>query len=306
MSGNTSRGKLIVRWLSSLVGIVAIVVYFAWQSPAGFFEKGLHVDLLWLACGFFFYGVFLILSTIRWGNLLSADPTILPWKDLTIVTLIAKGLGSITPMNAGEFYKAELSHRILSDGRGSQYGIVAVERVVDVSTLLLCASIGIFTQPKLRIYFADKVPFVIGIVIVTIAIGIASLYFAVRFSPKLRSLYNGMTGAFRLLWIRKSILPLTILLWLSIAVMWWTLAAAFHANVSFSDALLIMSITTFIIVGSFIPGGLGIADIGATQIGIWLGYPPMQAFLFPLAIRANTFISLLYGVLGWFLRQLKK
>ncbi len=303
MTLSSHRGRIILQWLLTLVGIVAAVLYFIWRSPPDLFREGFRVSPWWLITGFLFYGVFLLFSTIRWGVLLSATPRLLPWRDLAIVTMIAKGLGSITPMNAGEFLKAELSHRILGEQRGSQYGIVAVERVVDVATLLLFSTIGILTQAKLRTYLADRLLLVLGVVIGVIACGIVGLVLAVRWSPKLRSLFEGMRSASHLLLERKSVLALTLILWISIAVMWWALAAAFNAPVTLFDAMLLMSVTTFVIVGSFIPGGIGIADIGAAEIGVMLGYSPAQAMLFPLAIRANTLISLVYGAIGWILRQ---
>lgn len=299
-------GKQVLQVVSTLIAIAFAVWYFTWRTPPEFFQMVSDVSYWYVLLGALGYALFVVLSTIRWGFLLTNDVKSLPWRQLFSITAIAKGLGSVTPMNAGEFLKAEMSHKLSGGSRGSQYGIVAVERVMDVATLLLFATIGILAQAEFRQRFLPHLEVVIALFGVGLVVGVFALKIARKRIAKLRTLIDGMAATIRTTANSWVVPVITIVQWVVIGLLWIALAKAFHVTMPVSDALVILSLVTFIMVASFLPGGVGIADIGASEIALALGYSNPESIAIVFAIRLNTFISLFIGITAYLLRKFQQ
>lgn len=294
-----------MKWKSWLKGIWTILSislafwYFIEKSPQNFFEETRKIDLRFLGLGVLCYLGFILISTYRWIVLMKQPSQKLPLGHMFIITLIAKGFGSITPMNAGEFLKAELSFKLSESTRTKQYAIVAIERGLDILTLLTFAGVGIIAQSAIRYWLREQIVliFISTIVCCVIVTFLAILLY--RKLEKVRRIFQEFYHLFFTVIEKKQILILTMINWMIICGLWWALFAGFHLNVTFTNVLLLLSITTFVIVGSFIPGGIGLADITASEVALRLGYQPNEAMFFPIAIRTNTLISLLFGAIAW-------
>ncbi|MDK9699274.1 MAG: flippase-like domain-containing protein [bacterium] len=298
-------GKQVFQVVASLIAIALAVWYFAWRTPPEFFQQFSYINYWYVVLGAFGYALFVVLSTIRWGFLLTKDVKKLPWGNLLSITAIAKGLGSVTPMNAGEFLKAEMSHKLSGGSRGSQYGIVAVERVMDVATLLIFATVGILAQTEFRERFLTHLEIVLGLFVICVVVGVFALKVAHKRITKLRTLIDGMAATIRITANSWIVPVVTIVQWIVIGLLWIALAKAFDVTMPVTDALVVLSLVTFIMVASFLPGGVGIADIGASEIALALGYSNPECIAIVFAIRLNTFISLFIGITAYLLRKFR-
>lgn len=291
--------KKFLRWLWTIISISIAFLYFIYKSPQNFFTETFKVELDFFLLSIALYVLFLLVATYRWILLLNKPLISLPLKNLFLISSIAKGLGSITPMNTGEFLKAEITHKLADTNRTSQYAIVVVERGLDILTLLLCAVIGIFWQQNFRIWLQEKVIFVLGFLILFLSILIIIISIIYKKNQRFRGIVLELKKVLSLVAEKKLVIPITLLNWVVISFLWWSLFSAFHLSMTYPDVLFLLSLVTFVIVGSFVPGGIGLADVTATELALRMGYLPEQALFFPLAIRANTLISLLFGAITW-------
>ncbi|MCX7836171.1 MAG: flippase-like domain-containing protein [bacterium] len=291
--------KSVLKWIWTTLSIGIAFGYFYYRSPKNFFDFTLKIDFLLLCLGVLSYIGFVLVSTYRWMVLLNFPIRKLPIKKLIIITTVAKGLGSITPMNAGEFLKAEFSYKLSETTRFKQYTIVAIERGLDILTLLCLALLGLMAQTSIRVLLQNKL--IILLLVVLVVLGVITFVVMILYDrvEKVKAKINEMGELLKIVIAKKQVILLTLLNWLCITILWWSLFSAFHLPVTLTDVFILLSLVTFVMIASLLPGGIGLADMTASELAIQMGYQPKEAILFPLAIRVNTLISLILGAIAW-------
>jgi uncharacterized protein (TIRG00374 family) len=97
---------------------------------------------------------------------------------------------------------------------------------------------------------------------------------------------------------------LTFLGWAMIALAWQACLMSLSIVIGFIDMLGLLSLIALASVLSFIPGGLGIAETGITEMLISYGIDAPLAQAGALLLRALSFLIIAMGAFHWLLLRL--
>lgn len=267
---------------------------FQWEAALGCLEKT-NFPLL-IALVFASNFGYITVRAWRWRLAIrKANPEI-RFLDLYWITAIIVTLSMLTPGQLGEALKIELLKRRGLLGRLPGFGAFAIERILDI---LLVATMGILGLTLDDSALTQRYP---GLKIGgwgIIGAGILAGYILLRFDPGgslshwLARLRNG-TGSPRT-WIGMGIL--TFFSWTFVGIGWQISLSAVNVHLSLPEILWLISLVTLASLLSFIPGGIGVAEVFTAEALASMGIDPITAQAGALILRAFALIAIGYGMI---------
>jgi len=208
------------------------------------------------------------------------------------ITAVVVSLSILTPGQLGEALKIELMKRRGLLDRLPGAGAFALERTLDLVVISgIAASSLIFGN------FAASSPALKRGAVTLVILGIASLYFLLRFDPGGRIapwLIKFRLGGSPRVWISMAVL--TALSWGLVAAIWDIALRAVEIHLAFSQVLSLMSLVTIGTILSFIPGGWGVSEVVTTAILTRMGVVAVAAQAGALILRIQALIIILFGL----------
>lgn len=229
-------------------------------------------------------GVSLFLTTYlfhgwRWKNLSNKIGLSISFLSSVKIIAISYGFNTVFPGNSGDLVRSkivETYHEI--DNHGSILGLVALERFLDACAVVAIVLIsGVFLTSDVfgKLYWI-LVPFLLGIT--AFGLGIWKRPEIIRKLSNLLpevvnkefSAFIDTCSAFKTSELLKNFL-IALSAWLIEALVFYILSASLGLEISFAAAALVTSVISLISSLPISPGGLGVADVTATGLLVFLG-----------------------------------
>lgn len=256
----------------------------------------LNANLIWLlVAGSFAIILFWIFRSLRWYVLLKASGVHVNFLDLYFCTSVSLTISTLTPLQSGEMLKIEFLRRYSLMDRSVGYSSFLLERIMDVSAVSLLALAGTLSryyfgvdQASIWIVLIGLVIFLcLGIFVVT-KINVRSKILD-SFKQMLLSAHDGKTLSLLIL--------LTFCSWVTVAFGWQVCLYSISIQISLEKMLFMAATLSIINVMSFIPGALGIFEVGTTEFLLSFGNSAALAQTGAVILRAQLLVIIVLGVI---------
>ena len=255
--------------------------------------KGLRWPLVLVAVALYWVGMGL--RILRWHSLLRE---LLPVRRTAVGELLICGyaMNNLLPARLGEIFRADLAKRRLGLSRTVILGSIVVERVLDLTAILLCLALGLFCfQPPAAAHPAVDLGRVLmqAGVLVGVVIGVAvwlmrGTALSVRMPPLAQRLFSDLQAGMRAVRVHNaaSLLVFTAAIWAAEAAALAMMFAALGAPIGMAAALIAMSTASL---STLVPTAP--AYIGSFQL-VFATVMPMLGVPAPVGIAASGLVQL--------------
>ncbi len=236
---------------------------------------------------------FWVVRSWRYGLLMRGLEIELPLWELYIASAISLSLANFTPMQVGEAAKVEMLRRRQALERLDGYGGFVLERVLDAYVLVLLACAG----PLLGLDLFDaKLRWGLWAALVVLTVAGLVLLYGVSLGGPLGKVLDTVQRSVRSFWHLLALFGLTLLGWILVAVVWFSLLCSVELVMPFAMAVGATAGLTLINILSLIPGAFGISEVAAAQLFMALGYEEGLSQAGAIALRGSSLIGLLLGL----------
>jgi uncharacterized membrane protein YbhN (UPF0104 family) len=233
------------------------------------------------------------LRTLRWRVLLRRTDTHVPLVDLYMCTAVSLSFALFTPLQSGEALKVELLKKYGMITRAPGYGSFLVERAFDMVALLTMACVSLLTVVDVlpnRVYAYG----ILGCLILGCFAGLVVLS-RLQLSGRPRQLLETMRQCVGNVPTLVLVTAITCASWSMVAVGWQVTLYSGGIDLSFAQTVSLMSIVALIAILSLIPGGLGITEVGTSQLLIRFGFAATIAQAGSLLLRSYSLLNIALG-----------
>jgi uncharacterized membrane protein YbhN (UPF0104 family) len=235
-----------------------------------------------------------MLRSLRWHILLRRTKHDVPLLDLYMSTSVALSFAIFTPFQTGEMLKVELLKKNGMLERFPGYGSLMVEKLLDLASLVSLACISLLTTFD---FITDRRYAYYGLVLTLIAGGFGLFLLSkLRLKGRLQMLIQQASECVGDLPTLAMVLLITLLSWALVAITWQVLLFSGGIYLTFWMAAAMMSVVSMISILSLIPGGIGISEVGTSQVLMYFGYATTIAQAGAIDLRAYSVIALLLGL----------
>lgn len=265
---------------------------FQWQAA---FEHLLRTDfirliiLVWAT-----HFAYICVRTWRWHMLIKHVNPHANFMDLYWISAVTVSLAIFTPGQLGEALKIELLSRRGLLNRLPGLGAFALERIMDILVLAGIGLIGMLFGSGLVKHYPG-LGMSIGLLILA---GLLALYFLLYYSHGgrvthwLKQIRTGSGSPD--LWLKTALL--TLFAWLLIGTGWQIALNTVNIQLSLLEVMWLIALITLGTLLSFIPGGLGVAEILTVETLTNMGIELTNAQTGALILRVYALIIGLYGL----------
>lgn len=230
---------------------------------------------------------------LRWHILLKRTGTAVPFLDLYVCTAASLSVAPLTPLQSGEVLKIELLRKRGLIRRAPGYGSFVVERALDLATVIAMAGASSLATSSV-LTDRSSVPYPLAALTVACVAGVI----VVR-KAQSTGRVGVVVGHIRECVGDAPTLVLVVLLtctsWASVAFTWQVLLSSGPIPLGFASTFAMMTVVGLASVLSFVPGGLGVAEVGTSQILMHHGFDAPTAQAGALLLRCYTVIALALG-----------
>ncbi len=241
---------------------------------------------------------FWFFRTLRWLTLLGAlGYRGLSFTSLYLVCASSLGLSIMTPFQSGELVKVELLSELCEVKRVDGYTSFALERFVDLSTVLLIAFLSIILLDFASVSWWTP----LLLILVAVAVGSTLYFITIRYFGEYQ-IVQSIKSSLHQLTISPRVLMYTflysIISWAIVVIGWMIFIAAIDISISAVQGSLLTSGVTLINIVSFIPGAIGVSEVSASIMLEDFGVAEIQAQAGALLIRFYALYSILLALLS--------
>jgi uncharacterized membrane protein YbhN (UPF0104 family) len=234
-----------------------------------------------------------VLRTLRWHILLRRTDTHVPLLDLYMCTAVSLSFAIVTPLQSGEMLKVELLKRYGMIRRFPGYGSFLVERALDMAVLLTMACVSLITivdiLPNHTYAYA-----ILGCLVLVCLTGLIALA-KLRLKGRPQQLMETMRQCVGNVPTLVMVTAITCVSWASVAFSWQVFLYSGGIHVSFAQAVALMSIVALISILSLIPGGIGVSEVGTSQMMMHFGFAAAVAQAGSLVLRCYSLVAIGLG-----------
>jgi len=269
-----------------------VLMSFRWNEVLGI-VKGAR--LAWLVgAGSASIIAYWLVRAARWFTILRNLGIRVGFTELYICSAASLGIATVTPLQTGEMLKVELLRRRGGLARSAGYGSFAVERVVDLFTIVSAAAVCILSGVGFGISRSTAV----------LTCGLSALLLLAGVLVLLKIRAGGKVGEF-LRDARKClagratfpvVMALTFAAWALVVLGWQISLHSIGIDIGFLKSLTLMTVVTLAGILSLVPGGLGVAEVGTTRVLMGFGQPSALAQAGAVTIRCYAILVVLLGL----------
>lgn len=234
-----------------------------------------------------------VLRTLRWHILLRRTDTHVPLADLYMSTAISLSFSLFTPLQSGEVLKIELLKKYGMIKRSPGYSSFLVERALDLAILLTTACVSLLTILNIlpnRTYAY----YVLGCLFLVYVAGLIALA-NLRLKGRPQQLMEDMRQCVGNVPTLILVTAITGVSWASVALSWQVFLYSGGIHLSFVKTVALMSIVALISILSLIPGGVGVSEVGTSQLLIHFGFAAAIAQAGSLVLRCYSLVAIALG-----------
>lgn len=255
------------------------------------------IDVTWFLLGAGSSVVaYFMLRTARWLVLVRAVQAKATFADLYPIVAVSIGFSLLTPGQLGEALKVELLRRRGLVERVPGLGSFVIERALDAITVAALAALALVGSERIG---GDNAPLLRWAALTLLAAGVL-LLIGLRFVRPQGSIGNLLCNlnATSVANTQRAIVTvLTVLAWLVIALGWQASLYSIGVHLSLRDALWLMCMVTVAQAASFVPSGLGIAEVLIMETLQGLGYDQQAAIASATVLRLYGLLTILVGAI---------
>ncbi len=298
-----SKSKLLVATFAVALlsgSLWYLATQYEWWTSFARLQK---IDFARLAVLIFFAHVaFLAVRTWRWLIVVRVSNPDVRFKDLYWISAVLLSFSIITPGQLGEALKIELLKRQGLLGRLPGLGSFALERLLDLVVIAGMGVVGLALDDR----FNHRFPWFHSAAVVLCTAGV--LVFWLLWAAGPHRLPTGYMRRLRhasgtpVVWGKMALL--TVAGWGLVAVAWQVTLGTADIRLSVPETLRLISLVTVGTILSFIPGGVGVADLLTVEALMGVGIDQVAAQTGALALRAYSILILFIGlghIAIWFL-----
>jgi uncharacterized protein (TIRG00374 family) len=315
--------------LAIFVGL-AISAFFAYLAVRDvdleLFWEALHeADLWWLLPALALLAIATVIRAWRW-QFLFYEHTRPPLPALIRALIVGQLFNSILPARGGEVARIVVLHQETRTSRVEALGTAVVERLYDVIALLLLLFVLTPLLPDVNwLRRATILGSIVGVVVV-VGVIVVDRWGArpVRWMLKPLTRFRRITfehvdraaanliqglGALHRPHLAVPAFFLTLASWLVLAAAFWCVIEAFHLDLGYDAAVLMLITTTLALVIPSAPGGLGVFEAGGVVALTAFGIDDSAALSCTVVLHALTLFPFMiagYVVLHGHARRLRK
>jgi len=289
-----NRHKILFGLLACLLfaaSVWYIVEHFQWREVFAYLLRVDYVKLIGLV--WLIHFAYICVRAWRWQVVVRYANSEVRFIDLYWITAVMVSLSIITPGHLGETLKIELLKRRGLLGRLPGLGGFAIERILDLLVIAGMGVVGLVFGSGI----SERNPGLELGVAFLLMLGLIALYLVRRFNPggqASRWLSRMRSGSGSpLIWIKMGIL--TILSWCLVGAGWQVSLYAVGIHLALPETLWLIALVTIGTLLSFIPGGLGVAEVLTVHAIENMGVASILAQTGALALRGYGIIVLLFG-----------
>lgn len=297
-----NKKNILIVFVATLAVVCITKVLFEYQWGAiwqGLKKSDFSLFFIGSVISIIFYW---LCRALRWQILLKSDGVSLPFWQIYLITGISVGSSTITPFQSGEAFKVEYlrKHGV---GRLSGYTIFFLERLLDLLTVVGLGVLGVSLGFDLGIPHSYFYVFALLFIIIAFltAAGIFLLPFE-RLEPVralLREKRQQKTALF-------SAAVLSVFSWLMVIFGWKIALSSVSIDINFLQASSVVSMTTLLVIISFVPGAVGVSEISISTILTKMGIAGSLAQTGAVAIRGYALVILGLTALHWIILKFGK
>ena len=258
------------------------------------------INLFYLPPVLGLYSITLILGGLKVCILLRAVPNRIPPSRVLSYSVLSWAVGLFTPGKVGEF---SLVYFLKKDGLeiGKAIGVTLIDKVITLSTLLICSGLGMFILFELKYILYVPLVLTVAVVLGYLLLFCAKKINSERFSQGLRDFRTSLKEFLqkhRVLLVINFIL--TMVKWCITGVAFFVVFASFGTS---SNVFMIIIVSMTIIIINIIPitlHGLGLKEVAAIYLYGMINIPEdvavVTSLLFSLlAYAVSILLILLFG-----------
>jgi dTDP-4-amino-4,6-dideoxygalactose transaminase/uncharacterized membrane protein YbhN (UPF0104 family) len=252
------------------------------------------------------YALYIGVRTVRWWLLVKAQNPKVLFFSLYSTSFIFLSLALVTPAQLGEVFKIETLKRLGQSMRLPSMGSFVLERLLDLVVVVFLGVLGLLMNKNI---FEVSV----NLIVMLISTGIiACILIYLLFKGK---------SCFRKKWIAHVLSgcgspkqlallsSLTLVGWLLTVLTWDISLKTVNVNLSCSTLLGLVALVTLSTVISFVPAGLGIAEMSTIYVLTSINLPLPEAQSAALMLRLHGIIIVvggcLYAMGAFFYKKMK-
>jgi uncharacterized membrane protein YbhN (UPF0104 family) len=219
------------------------------------------------------------------------------YTSVYVITAVILPFSDMTPGKLGEGLKIEMLKRMGMLGRAEAAGAFLIERLSDLLILAAMGAVSVLDANRAM----PMPPYVAQILAVTMVLCVAAFWllfkssFLERFKLPMARLQAAASDGRALL----ATLLLTVCSWSAVGVGWKVTLRSIDIELTFVQTLWLMSVVAIVQLASFVPGGLGIAEVAISQILESYNIPVSQAVAGAVILRCFGILVLALGGLHW-------
>jgi glycosyltransferase 2 family protein len=271
-------------------------------------------NLAWLVPSLGALALAILLRVFRWRALFQPESRP-PLRSLAKATLLGYFFNSILPLRAGEAARIEALKRYSGTSRAESTATVVLERIIDVSSLIVLLFLLLPWLPPIAWLGAAGVA---AAVCLGAVLGLALFARHVSRLPRPRALQwltalpgvreeravrltkNAVSGLAALAHARQAVATLawTFMSWFVLGLSFWLLMLGFDLNLSLMAGLLVVIATGLAFIIPAAPGAIGVFEAAGIAAMKAYGADPSDALGYVLVLHAlNLFPFLIAGVI---------
>lgn len=245
---------------------------------------------------------FCYLRGLRWFLLLKNLGISVDFFSLYLCNVAVMWLTITTPFQSGEVLKVELLKRSHAVERFSGYSLFLVERVMDllvvvsIATLSIAGSFNLGVSPISIVYL-----WIVLLLLLSAGIfATRNLQVAGRPGKLLQAVCDCTNNANSLI----AIVLLTTGAWSMIALGWQACLRSIDIRLNSLQAIALMSVMTLVNILSFVPGAVGVSEVGITEFLSRLDVSAPSAQAGAIVVRFYGLLLIVISGVHWFIWRL--
>lgn len=239
--------------------------------------------------GFLVYLILIFTRSFKWFLLTRVLKNEINYQQFVPFYLVNSLMGNLTPFKSGEAVTPILFNKYLKIPVGQGFSVIVLDRFFELMTFVVILILAVFYILNQEIQNSLILPvfrsalaavFLLLVVLITVLISpkivlkiVKSLKVFKFIEKELDNFYNALS-LFRNKKVYQFIIPLTLMGWfLEMSAYYLTFSSVFSVLPSFitvAAAQMVAAAVTFV---TFIPGGMGAAEVSAVYILDLLNYP---------------------------------
>ncbi len=300
---NFSKLKTRLIIFVAVVIFIACVAYlfreFQWRDA---FEIVLQANVLVFLIGSIISIIsFWVFRTLRWSVMLNIfGYHHYSFQTLYIATAYSLGLSMVMPLQSGEILKVEMLKKSGKLSRSDGYFALAIERLIDIIIVALitviCISLSTFKGEAV-----SSALIVIAILLVSFLLSYLVFHFFADQFQVIKEIKSRLNVMFQNPYLMLKSVLLTVMAWSCVILGWWTTLWSVEILLNPIDVAGLTTGMTLVNVVSFIPGSVGVSEVGISVWLNYLGFDLASANAGALMLRAYGLMLLVVGVMHWFI-----